>query len=521
MVLKNKLNERSQKILLGVLFIIAPVVIGSILGLLNGTSIFKLDAIFNQFSNDEIVYFRAIKQMRLFGLPLGYNGYDERVGTHLAFGYYNYVTYFLYFIFSFVTNIDSHNYIYVSNILFLLLSSVAILIIVKPSVKQLTYLVIFNCFSVFLINGCFSGMSEGQHIFGISIIISLTVLLYLNDYDRKTTTIMILSIWVITMYFGIIRPTMLLFYVYIVFYFIFVSKENIKSKILFITSTILLFFVGLYLYLFLNKNFGAPYFYNDGYMQADYLLAPYKTAFSDNGILGVVETFATTNLNHFITIVKKYYNGFAGEHICIVLGLEFIFLVITLLSRNIKKNVKGLIVSSLVLVVSWFYIHMFVYGLVSMDRLFLVPMLAMNVIICIMDDSDLRKYFLILYIYISFMFTLRNRFAIKIPNNQLSVNTGALHNELVNIMPRSTSRWDNTIAFNIPPMKNDFFYFLIPEYMGEMYCSNNYLKRAINDNSFKSKYLLLEKNHSLYSDALNKKYEVIYDGLGYSIFKLR
>ena len=510
--------KNEKKIFIYLIIAVIPVIVGIIYGAINKTFIFKLDSIFNQFSNDEIGYYRAVKQMRLYGLPVGYNGYDERLTTHLTFGYYNYLTYFLYYIFSFFININGHNYIFVTNLIFLFLSNMFVVFFLRPNKYQSIYLLIFNCFNVFTINCCFSSMSEGQHILGISIIMSLIICLYKDNNNFVNKKVLSLIIILFILYFGIIRPTMLLFFIYLFIYNIYSNDKN-NSRVLICLLLVFLFCFGCLLYLFLNKNFGAPYFYNDNYMQIDELLEPYIDSYKKLGLYGLFVKFINVNILHFINIIKNFYKADAGANICVVLGAAFVLFIITIFKNIILKTDRLLVIASAILIFLWFYVHMIFYNLLYMNRLFIVPLISMSIVICFIDNSICKRIFLVLFSIVSIMFIMRNKFVITIPNNTTCINTSEINNDLIRIMPKTSNLWDNTVAIDIPPMKNSFMYFLIPDYIGEMCCTNEYLSNNLSNHSLKSKYMFISiKNDTIYNIAIKNNYKIIYEKEGFCLF---
>ena len=108
-------------VLFWLLIILTPFICAGLIWLITGTDPLKLDA-WNTSWNDEVGYFRVIRLLRHEFYPQGMYGFNEDAPSHLAYGPYNIFTYLPYFVLSFATGIDSHNFIYYSNVILAVLA---------------------------------------------------------------------------------------------------------------------------------------------------------------------------------------------------------------------------------------------------------------------------------------------------------------------------------------------------------------------------------------------------------------
>ena len=133
---------RPVDVLFWLLIVSAPFISAGLLQILTGTSALRLDA-WNTTWNDEVGYFRVIRLLRNEFYPKGMYGFNEDAPAHLAYGPYNIFTYLPYFLLSFFTGIENHNFIYYNNVVLAVLSGFFYVILVRPKAKQGFFTVLF------------------------------------------------------------------------------------------------------------------------------------------------------------------------------------------------------------------------------------------------------------------------------------------------------------------------------------------------------------------------------------------
>lgn len=143
------LNKKYTKRFLWVLFILSPLISVLFIGYVSGTSVFRLDAL-HTIWNDEIGYFRAVKIIRMQGLPTGIQSYNEVASDIPAYGAYTIITYLPYVFVSFVTGVFSVNFMYYGNVLLILIANVVFVVLLKPDAKKPVGFLSFLSFHLFM-----------------------------------------------------------------------------------------------------------------------------------------------------------------------------------------------------------------------------------------------------------------------------------------------------------------------------------------------------------------------------------
>lgn len=102
---KKKYGDRSVvRRLLWLVLAAAPLLAGLSLFIISGKNPVTMDA-WKTSWNDEVVYYRAVRLMRLFGTPRSVWGYNEVEAQTLTYGPYNLFTYIPYYLLSFLTGV--------------------------------------------------------------------------------------------------------------------------------------------------------------------------------------------------------------------------------------------------------------------------------------------------------------------------------------------------------------------------------------------------------------------------------
>ena len=133
---------RPAAVLFWILIILAPFISAALLQLLTGTSALRLDA-WNTTWNDEVGYFRVIRLLRHEFYPRGMYGFNEDAPANLAYGPYNIFTYLPYFVLSFFTGVENHNFIYYSNAALAVLAGLFYVLLVRPRAREGFFTVLF------------------------------------------------------------------------------------------------------------------------------------------------------------------------------------------------------------------------------------------------------------------------------------------------------------------------------------------------------------------------------------------
>ena len=201
-----KAEKKDRSILLWILVIAAPLIAGWILGLVSGTNPLHLDA-WNTGWNDENGYFRVIHTLRYYGMPKGITGFNEITSGNIPYGPYNIFTYIPYFLLSFATGCESHNYIYICNIIFAVAANLIFVFLVRPGRKNSFLLAVFFLTQLVVARYTWSGMAEACYHFYIVVFMGL-VIWYLKNEDasRAKKAFTLLFMVLLTFFFSVMRP---------------------------------------------------------------------------------------------------------------------------------------------------------------------------------------------------------------------------------------------------------------------------------------------------------------------------
>lgn len=157
--------------------VISPFLAMLFMGMVTGTDAFRMDA-WNTEWNDEVAYYRTVETMRTVGHPTGFCSYNEVPAGKPSYGTYIYLTYVPYVLLSFVTGISSHNFIVYCNVLMIVLAYFFLVVLLKPTVRQSAWLLLFECTEFIHARYIWSGMSEGNALLLTMAVITCAVWLW-------------------------------------------------------------------------------------------------------------------------------------------------------------------------------------------------------------------------------------------------------------------------------------------------------------------------------------------------------
>ena len=250
-------------VLFWLLIILTPFICAGLIWLITGTDPLKLDA-WNTSWNDEVGYFRVIRLLRHEFYPQGMYGFNEDAPSHLAYGPYNIFTYLPYFVLSFATGIDSHNFIYYSNVILAVLACAVYAVLVRPRFKEGVYTVLF--LSTYLVAGRYiwSGMSESSYNFFLILFTALAIWMIKKPDASPAAQGTALFVMIAAVFFwNTMRPyyfPLLLVPVYMIFRKR--SRLSTAAKILFLLFAALSAGLSLWLFFFFTDYNVARYFFD-------------------------------------------------------------------------------------------------------------------------------------------------------------------------------------------------------------------------------------------------------------------
>ncbi|MCD8047486.1 MAG: hypothetical protein LUD80_02760 [Clostridiales bacterium] len=202
--LDEQRRERYVRRTLWAILLLSPLIAVWIMGAVTGTSVTRLDA-YNTTWNDEIGYLRAVRTMRTQGLPTGVQSYNEVASDIPAYGAYIFLTYLPYAAMSFLTGLTSHNFMYYSNVLPVVLANAVFLRLVKPDIKKTIWLIALSTLSLTYERYVWSGMSEASYC--AFLIVALACFLWLLDgreHPRWKENVILVGVTLLILFFGML-----------------------------------------------------------------------------------------------------------------------------------------------------------------------------------------------------------------------------------------------------------------------------------------------------------------------------
>ena len=457
--------------------------------------------------------------IRNWWAPEGYTGYNEVLAPEHGYGPYNFITYLPYVIFSFLTGVNSHNYVFYCNIIMTILSLLVLVYFSKMSIPQSVATSIF--LSTFLIADyyIFSGMSEPAHIAFTITIFGLMIRLYksADNLKPKEERAIIWTVIILIIIFGIIRPYQFVFIVFPLIY-IFAKMKGKKKKYTIAVSTLVVF--AFWFYFYSANNYGSPYFIKfDSFS--------YYFDFIANGqISELLSVIVEKNIN-ILKIIKFIKTGSWEAAIILSLVCLQLLLMVHIVFQCKRKERNMFLFFNISLLLASIAIceaNILLYSSEQMVRMLLGIIILIGLSLCVQIRGCYR--------FISFTPTLCISLAILLIANGtvfiLPQDTGQyqpiddaiIRNEFETLMPLTDDHWDHTIAFE-PPHLEFYMMYLFPSYLGLQCCFHEYLIENVNAHTLKSKYVWANEGSGLDKACQNAGLEKIWARNHWCIYATR
>ncbi len=507
-----------------VILVSAPVIAGLIIGLVSGTSIFHMDA-WNTSLNDEVGYYRSVRTMRLIGTPVGANGYNEVLSKYPAFGAYNYLTYAPYALLSFFTGITSHNFMVYCNVLMMMTAYLFLVILLKPSARQTFWLILFECTELIHDRYVWSGMSETNAIFMTIVVLSCSIWLLERKEAAcwKENAVFILET-VCILYYGMIRPFLLAYMLFPVYY-VLSRKKDLRKKAGMLLGIVFSSLGAVWLYFYMADNYCAKFFSVTGSM--DLLISYLK-----NGSVGdCVKLVLQINKTAAETIIDSICNGtWIG-----ILSIELVLIAVIMIIGSIlhkpdskSRDRKWTAVLFAVVSAAIYEANIILYSVNQLHRMLLASVVGGSVLCCMLfgnAECMVRQIVVIVFTAVSIL-SPKGRLFYALPQAADSsarlFDEKAICEKLEQIMPYDPSGdvWDMTVAA-VPQEKDLFLWYCMPVYMAGNTCMEGYLKNAIDLGELKSRYVLVPEWREELRQKCGINYDLIWSGYGYEVYQQR
>ena len=516
--------EKKQviRIALWVLVVLSPLIAYFVIALATGTSLASLDA-WNSTWNDESRHYRTVVQMRAFGEPSGIPGYDEVPAPRPSYGPYCALTYAPYFIGSFISGFESHNFMYVLNASFGVLACLLIVVLLRPDVRQSILLVVLVATEFVIARFLCSGMTEASYVLygAIFICCALIALRGSSGAGKKWPAIVALVVMVVaTGFWGGMRPYILAFM--LVPWLLLVVCDFGMSK----AWRVALGVVGvvacalaLGYYMYASKYYATPYLTT--------------TSFADSFFTILIDSLGGLvgqNVDGVLYSMKKFVHLRWRGVLLFAFALGFIVMLVMCVRRYRKhERVQGTFYLALLLAgLAIFEANLLLYSYEQMYRM----MIVVDVIyfVAIIFESDVTKIAgkvpvraivvaLSCVTCIGSLYINNGEFAYpQYAEGYDYAEEVAVREKLAEIMPRSDDQWENTVAHPIEN-GNIHLYYSLPYYLNTNNLRVSYTKSSMQSDSFKSKYVSIPVRDSM-NDQMKKRYPVIFEGDNHVIYQV-
>ena len=530
-----KASNRIALRVLWVAIIVAPLVSVAIIGLASGTNPLAIDA-WNTHMNDERSYYWAITQMREFGAPSGFTGYNEQTAPNLSFGPYNLFVYIPYYVASFLTPIDSHNFMYLINLGFGVLATALIVVLLKPNMRQSALLLSFFLLQFVTSSYLCSGMSEGSYVAFAGLMAGLLAFCLRRDRARssgaggaashsgvdKPAVFGLVLMMVAVCFWGCMRPFLFAFSL-VPCILVFVCDYGLRGKMAKLALLLLqlaLIAASLVFYVYYSKYYVTPYF-NE----------PNIGASIGSRLVEALPGLAAKHVECIAYSAAKLFHLNWQGIMVFTFALSW-FVLLALLVRKVRAGDKpgawiaaGLLVAAFAI----FEAHLLLYTYVQMHRtLIAVNIILVVAIIWLAGSEKLRWPRAAATLTVAATCVLcvgslaigTDNFALPQQDATYTAESDQqMRATLAAALPQSDDQWDNTIA-KLVETGGQRLYFNMPRYLTTNGCTRGYMESALKKGAFKSKYVCL-----LVSEGLNKsfaqKYPVVYQDETHIIYCVR
>ena len=488
------------------LFLMMPVFALFLLCFIQKVSLFDIDW-WNSTWNDEVIYHKTIKVMREFGHPTGICSYNEVESQYPSYGTWIITAFIPYWLFSFLTGIDSHGFMIMENVMMVVIANGIFCFLVRPKGGQVFFLSMFSILSLTYQRYVWSGMNEGS-ICAMIIIVTGIVLWSMRNVEKRFFLLGAASFLIL--FFGISRPFLLVYLLYM-WGGIWVGRKNRARKWMYSFLLLILALFALFLYFYLSSTCSAKFFHDNGMTYFGELLR-------NREIKQIMEWIYQCNVD----AVKLMQESYAVKEgiICVVLSFltEWILLIIMCIKEKDRAK-KVFLAASIVIGLAIYESVIILYLPGKLDRMLLGCVVGFGYLICMMLGKKWNVVYLGLQLFAFLLLPISNESSLLLPvKTEKVVDYGFLQDSLAEVMEYSENeRWENTVAL-VPPNYDLHLLYCFPVHTAFGMCTENYLKNAIMTDTLKCGYIYLEEDSEL-DKLCAGKYPLIWRQEGYVVYE--
>ena len=529
---KDKNGHGPLAWLLWLLIILAPVIAGWIIGAVSGTSPLRLDA-WNTAWNDENGYYRVIRTLQHYGVPQGMTGFNEITSGNVPFGPYNLFTYIPYYLLSFITGCSSHNYIYYCNIILAVLANLIFVLLTRPKKKNAFLYAVFFLTQLIAARYTWSGMAEASYHFYIVVFMGLVIwFLRAPDTSGKRKDLALLAMVLLTFFFGVMRPYFAALFLIPMYLLIFRAPHLGEFRRFFRSLLILAAMAGTVILMYFFMGYIAEYFEIAPAMK----LAQIIRSGELRAILASLVQLNKDSVHSAMDLVREY--RWAGG-IAFLFYFEWIIMFVEWIAALIRRKKDGAAGVLFLLLVSGAMIYeatILLYKAYQLHRMLLAITIAYSLF--------LIEFGLVLpWVNAAAIIACVGFYIVMKPSGfalpQISEETvqdvqlADYKAELISLMPPAKvpengifdapasldPYWDNTVA-KITEDSHIQVSFILPDYLSMNVCTENFMKKSIENDSFSSRYVMVKSGTEL-DDLCRTKYRLLWEERGHCIYDSR
>lgn len=462
--------------------------------------------------------------MREFGQPMGMAGYDEIPAARPSYGPYCALTYVPYFLASFFTGYDSHNFMYVINAAFGVLACLIIVLTLRPTIRQSLLAIVLVGSEFVIAKFLCSGMTEGSYVLygAIFACSALVALRSSREQGRKWPGIVALVVMIAsTGFWGGMRPYILAFM--LVPWLLLIAHDFGLSKLWRVLLALLgvAAAIGAFAYyMYASKYYATPYLATTSFADDFFsILASSLAGLLDQNVAGILYS------------CKKFVHlRFRGVLLFAFALCFIVLLVMCVICFKRKKRVEAFLYLGLLLAgLAIYEANLLLYSYKQMYRMMIVVDVVFFIAILFGDEVPklggkipVRAIVVVLSCVTCIGSLPMNVGEFSYPQhgkNYDPAKEAAVTERLLEAMPQSDDQWDNTVAHPIES-GNIHLYYQLPHYLNTNNLRVSYTELCMEGNTFKSKYVSIPRNMDL-NKKMKKRYPVVFKGDRHIIYQVR
>ncbi|MBQ2640775.1 MAG: hypothetical protein IJG52_08720 [Lachnospiraceae bacterium] len=494
----EKRNKKS--IILLLLLAAAPVLSGLTLWAVSGANPLHMD-MWKTAWNDEVVYYRAVRLMRIHGLPQGVAGYNEVAPPQLSYGPYNIFTFIPYWLLSFVTGTDGHNYFCHANLILACAGTLLLAAFARPERRKAGWMILLFMTNLILARYTWSGMIETSYNFFLIVFTGLTLWIIHQGAGKPGRTAAMICLMILMVFFwSVMRP----FYAALLLIPLCLSWKRGTgmgpvARCLLSLGAAAAGGAALKLYMYFGSHSVVKYF-----ADAVSPTARLRELIGSRSLSLILQTVLSANLEG-LREVKRYLleANWIGA-VTLLFYISWLLLLVLWIRSISRRENDGRVSAAFGMLLSGALIYeatIVLYSPIQLHRMLLAVTVACGILIIDLSDGRTLPFIQELAILGLMTFLVINRpSSYVVPQMDPTSITGTAQEteqaELAALLPLSEDPWDNTIAKEAEG-ENLEYAFLAPSWTAFNICQYDVLEEKLRTGTLQSRYVLLAEDSDL------------------------